>query len=118
MIGRRSSRLYTLAAVVAVVFCCGPLTAAFAAFGDIVFEKQETQQAEGIPSAVFPHWFHRIRYRCFVCHPDIFPMEQTNEGQNMQEINAGKSCGTCHNGEIAWAPSFETCARCHVPPPE
>ncbi|MFI5395949.1 MAG: cytochrome c3 family protein [Candidatus Binatia bacterium] len=107
-----------LTAGIIAALCVLSLTAAYAVPGDIVFPRQDTQITEGIPSAVFPHWFHRIRYRCFVCHPDVFPMEVTNEGITMDAINAGKACGACHNGQTAWAPSFETCTRCHVPPPE
>lgn len=103
---------------ITAALCVLSFAAAYAVPGDIVFPRQDTQITEGIPSAAFPHWFHRIRYRCFVCHPDLFPMEVTNEGITMDAINAGKACGACHNGQTAWAATFETCARCHVPPPE
>ena len=29
----------------------------------------------GLPKAQFPHWVHRIRYRCKTCHMDIFEPE-------------------------------------------
>ncbi len=87
------------------------LTLAFAVPGDIVFPAHEMQE---LPVAVFPHWFHRIRFRCFVCHPRIFPMKVTNEGITMDAIRAGQFCGTCHNDQIAWRPSYDTCARCHL----
>ncbi len=100
-------------ALIAVALLLGGfcVTVALALPGDIIFPRKEMQE---LPSAVFPHWFHRIRFRCFVCHPQIFPMEVTSEGINMDEIRAGKFCGTCHNDQIAWRPSYDTCTRCHV----
>ncbi|KJR40089.1 hypothetical protein MCHI_004013 [Candidatus Magnetoovum chiemensis] len=29
----------------------------------------------------------------------------------MNDINAGKQCGTCHNGKVAFATT--DCAKCH-----
>lgn len=80
--------------------------------GDIVFEKHAAQET---PAAVFPHWFHRIRFRCFVCHPAIFPMQKTSGREiQMDDIRAGRYCGACHDGKTAWAPSYENCTRCHL----
>ncbi|TAK03473.1 c-type cytochrome, partial [bacterium] len=41
--------------------------------GDIVFQR-EARQGD-VPPAVFPHWFHRIRFKCYACHPSIFQMK-------------------------------------------
>ena len=61
---------------------------------------------------VFPHWFHRIRFRCKVCHSELgFEMRAGANDVTMNEIVKGKFCGTCHNGEIAW--STENCGLCH-----
>ena len=80
--------------------------------GDIVFERQAQQET---PPAVFSHWFHRIRFRCYVCHPAIFPMKAGGgPAIKMDDIRAGKYCGACHNGKTAWEASFDTCMRCHV----
>ncbi len=89
-----------------------PTPTLVAALGDIVFPPRA--QMPEIPPAVFPHWFHRIRFRCSTCHTAIFPMKVTSEGITMDAIGAGKFCGACHNSEIAWGPSFDTCIRCHV----
>ncbi len=66
-----------------------------------------------IPTAIFPHWRHRIRFRCLTCHPAIFPMKTDFEGIDMAAIKAGKFCGNCHNDRTVWAPSFDTCIFCH-----
>src|SRR4030042_6912852 len=36
--------------------------------------------------------------KCSECHPKIFPMKK-GETITMAEMNAGKNCGGCHNGE-------------------
>jgi len=80
--------------------------------GDIVFQR-EARQGD-VPPAVFPHWFHRIRFKCYACHPSIFQMKAGANAITMDEIRAEKFCGACHNGKIAWAASFEVCIRCHI----
>ena len=87
---------------------------AYAVLGDIPFKRKGDAAAEAsVPVAVFPHWIHRIRYKCYACHPGLFEMKAGANKVTMEAIMAGKSCGTCHNGKIAWAVSFDTCARCH-----
>jgi c(7)-type cytochrome triheme protein len=61
---------------------------------------------------VFPHWFHRVRFRCKVCHADLgFEFKAGGNQINMLKIIDGQYCGACHNGEIAW--SAENCNLCH-----
>ncbi len=86
--------------------------AALAVEGDVVFKRKDGQA--GTPPAVFPHWVHRIRYKCYACHPTPFQMKAGAETITMDAIQEGKLCGACHNGKIAWDVSFETCNRCHV----
>ncbi|MBL8535243.1 MAG: hypothetical protein JNL33_15455 [Betaproteobacteria bacterium] len=65
-----------------------------------------------MPPVVFPHWFHRIRFRCKVCHSELgFEMRAGANQVTMNEIVQGKFCGACHNGTIAW--STENCRLCH-----
>lgn len=84
----------------------------FAVDGDIVFKREGGEG--GVPASTFPHWFHRIRYKCYACHPTPFEMKAGANKITMDAIGEGKFCGACHNGKIAWAASFETCNRCHV----
>ena len=81
--------------------------------GDVVFKRAGPESET--PPAVFPHWSHRIRYRCYACHPGLFTMQAGANPTTMDEIMAGKSCGACHNGTTAWPVTFETCTRCHAP---
>jgi c(7)-type cytochrome triheme protein len=83
-----------------------------AAEGDVTFERQGEPSSEYAP-AVFPHWVHRIRYRCYACHDALFPMRAGEHPVTMDDIMAGRSCGACHNGRTAWPVTFETCQRCH-----
>ncbi len=85
---------------------------ALAVEGDVAFKRKGGEG--GIPPASFPHWIHRIRYKCYACHDAIFKMKQGENDVTMDAIGEGKFCGACHNGKVAWAASFETCNRCHV----
>ena len=85
--------------------------AGLSAPGDIVFEREAA--GASVPPAVFSHWVHRIRYRCYVCHDALFKMERGANEITMKTINEGKACGTCHNGRSAFSSSFQTCNRCH-----
>lgn len=84
----------------------------YAEYGDVVLNsKQESMQKAGVKPVLFPHWFHRIRFKCKVCHEDIFIMEKGANDINMNKIMSGEFCGKCHNGTIAWEPL--NCERCH-----
>ena len=37
-----------------------------AEYGDVVLNKHA--EKNGMRPVVFPHWFHRIRFQCKVCH--------------------------------------------------
>jgi c(7)-type cytochrome triheme protein len=51
--------------------------------------------------------------KCTDCHTKIWPMKK-GAAMKMADINAGKFCGTCHNGEKAFKTSdAANCAKCH-----
>ncbi len=82
-----------------------------AEYGDVRINNFSEQL--GIRPVVFPHWFHRIRFRCSVCHDQLgFVMKKEANMIDMGKIADGKYCGACHNGKIAWAPIY--CNRCHT----
>jgi c(7)-type cytochrome triheme protein len=84
--------------------------AAQAEYGDVVIN--EFSDEAGMRPVVFPHWFHRIRFRCKVCHGDLgFKFEAGGNGINMLSIIDGQHCGACHDGDVAW--SIENCDLCH-----
>ncbi len=89
--------------------------AGYAALGDLQFERKQAdgEGSESITPSIFPHWVHRTRYRCYVCHPTLFAMELGATPITMDAIGKGQYCGACHNGRIAFDVDFATCARCH-----
>jgi c(7)-type cytochrome triheme protein len=106
------------AAAVAVLGCAmfaGMLaTEAHAEYGDVVINNHSDKS--GMRPVVFPHWFHRIRYRCKVCHADLgFKFKAGGNDINMVKVIDGQFCGACHNGEVAW--SIENCNMCHSAKP-
>jgi c(7)-type cytochrome triheme protein len=87
---------------------------AWAEYADVVLNKRA--ESEGVRPVVFPHWFHRIRFRCKVCHAELgFKMRVGANDVLMSDIIDGKFCGACHNNEIAWGP--ERCDLCHTGKP-
>lgn len=90
------------------------IPAARAEYGDVVINNYS--DAAGMRPVIFPHWFHRVRFRCKVCHADIgFKFQAGGNEINMVKIIDGQYCGACHNGEIAW--SVENCNLCHSAKP-
>jgi c(7)-type cytochrome triheme protein len=110
-------RMAPFARVAAVVLLGGAAIAgllatsdAFAEYGDVVMNNYSDKS--GMRPVVFPHWFHRIRYRCKVCHADLgFKFKAGGNDINMVKVIDGQFCGACHNGEVAW--SIENCNMCH-----
>jgi c(7)-type cytochrome triheme protein len=87
---------------------------AHAEYGDVIINNYS--DAGGMRPAVFPHWFHRIRFSCKVCHADLgFKFKAGGNEINMVKIIDGQYCGACHNGNIAW--SVENCDLCHTGKP-
>ena len=87
---------------------------AHAEYGDVVINNYS--DAAGMRPAIFPHWFHRIRFACKVCHADLgFKFKAGGNEINMVKIIDGQYCGACHNGNIAW--SVENCDLCHTGKP-
>ncbi len=84
--------------------------------GDLTLTRSgESATANGsFPLARFPHWVHRIRYRCDACHPEPFEARAGTTATTMQSMQQGGTCGRCHNNREAFG-LFE-CNRCHVPP--
>jgi c(7)-type cytochrome triheme protein len=78
-------------------------------YGDLVLNNK-SEKAD-MPPVVFPHWYHRVEFKCKVCHPAIFEMRSGANDISMGKIADGQFCGKCHNDKIAWGPI--QCSRCH-----
>lgn len=81
-----------------------------AEYADVVLNRRA--EKEGVRPVIFPHWFHRIRFQCRVCHYELnFKMRVGSNDITMNAISDGKFCGACHNGDIAWG--ADRCDLCH-----
>ncbi len=108
------SFLFRLAVAFAVALAIAGPDDARAEYGDVVINNHS--DAAGMRPVVFPHWFHRVRFRCKVCHADLgFQFKAGGNQINMLKIIDGQFCGACHNGELAW--SVENCNLCHAGKP-
>lgn len=111
----KSACIYRIIGMAAIMLGCFIyVTVAQAEYGDIRINNYA--EKNGMRPVVFPHWFHRIRFRCSVCHDQLgFKMKREANKIDMGKIANGQFCGACHNGKIAWAPVY--CDRCHTGAP-
>ena len=81
-----------------------------AEYADVVLNRLSDQN--DVRPVIFPHWFHRIRFRCKVCHNELgFEMRVGSNDITMGKIIDGEYCGLCHNNEVAWG--VDNCNLCH-----
>jgi len=88
-------------------------------YGTEILDNGSTKN--GIAAVAFPHWVHRARYTCRLCHVDIgFAMTAGATGITEEDNRNGMYCGTCHDGKIAFGredgadeASKKSCQRCH-----
>ena len=98
------------AAIALLVALAAAAPEAAAEYGDVVLNN--SAEKAGVRPVVFPHWFHRIRFRCKVCHSELgFRMRAGSNNVLMADIAGGRFCGMCHNGQVAWG--AENCDLCH-----
>ncbi len=60
----------------------------------------------------FSHEFHLGMYKCADCHTGRFPYKAGAKHVKMAGMEAGSSCGGCHNGKDAFTVK-ENCEKCH-----
>ncbi len=74
-------------------------------------------QGGGAGKVVFDGKVHADKgAKCADCHtnPKLFAMKNGGDKITMADINAGKSCGTCHDGKKAFkAGDAANCGKCH-----
>ena len=100
-------------AIILVILASAALAALQSArseYADVVLNHNS--ELAGMRPVIFPHWFHRIRFRCKVCHHELgFEMRAGANDVTMGDIYNGKFCGMCHNDRIAWG--LGECDLCH-----
>ncbi len=103
----RAPYIAMMSLLISVLVPYGP---GLAEYADVVLNRESDKA--GVRPVIFPHWFHRVRYQCRVCHSELgFEMRAGANLVTMQDITDGQFCGACHDGEIAW--STENCDLCH-----
>jgi len=90
-------------------------------YGTVVMNKYSVYK--DIAPVVFPHWLHRSKYSCRLCHVDIgFGMKAGSTGVTCEDNKKGIYCGSCHNGkesfsrdgeEVIAGKTVKNCDRCH-----
>lgn len=91
------------------------ITLAFAGSGFAVPPGKTVEFAGGpAGKVIFDGKIHGDKgLKCTDCHPKIFPMKKDTKF-TMAEINEGKYCGVCHNGQRAFKSSEQAnCEKCH-----
>ena len=98
--------------VLGVAFVAGVALAQ--TLGDVVMDRHST--ANDVNPVIFPHWKHRIRFKCYACHPQPFEMQAGATDISMKQLQAGQLCAQCHDGRTAFPVAFDTCRTCHSGP--
>lgn len=77
--------------------------------GDIKFSLA------GASNVIFSHDAHVMKYKqkCGDCHYRIFTTTAQRKDVTMAEMQKGRSCGFCHNGQRAFDVKG-SCAKCHL----
>ena len=109
---KRAWRFHAGLAVAALVGAGVFAAPLFAVSAPEVVRIPQVRPREKPPAAVFAHWRHNT-FQCYSCHPSVFP--QAPLGFTHQEMQAGRYCGSCHNGLAAKATTAMRCEDCHVP---
>lgn len=60
----------------------------------------------------FSHKVHIAMYKCNDCHNKVFTTGVAVKRYTMKQMEAGKSCGFCHNDKDAFT-AAANCTRCH-----
>ena len=96
----------------------------FLTVGQVLGQDEEDYPNEPIiftkpvKAVIFDHKYHIDQgLDCDSCHDDPFEMAagtaEENKDFNMKSLYKGKYCGTCHDGDSAFA-SNTRCTQCHI----
>lgn len=75
--------------------------------GDILYKNEDAG------NVIFPHATHLENFSCDDCHPDLFRAKRGANKATMEDMESGKSCGACHDGDGAFSVA-EDCESCHA----
>jgi c(7)-type cytochrome triheme protein len=63
-------------------------------------------------NVIFSHTSHITMYKCGDCHSIIYEPAKSKIKKTMTQMEAGESCGACHDGKGAFTVK-ENCETCH-----
>lgn len=63
-------------------------------------------------NAKFEHSPHLAKFSCQKCHPALYNPGPGNKTATMADMEKGRSCGACHNGNGVFKVT-ESCVQCH-----
>jgi c(7)-type cytochrome triheme protein len=101
---------WLLAAAALVLLAAAAFGAGFPA--TLRLPRRDPGRAPGVPAALFSHRGHAA-FGCQACHPTLFP--QAPAAFTHEEMKAGRYCGACHDGGVAFAIAGAACGGCHAP---
>jgi c(7)-type cytochrome triheme protein len=76
-----------------------------------VMKKDFSYPSGDMAPAVFSHQVHTAMFECSSCHTAIFKYKKGGSGMKMDALYQNKFCGSCHDGQTAFAVS--ECQKCH-----
>jgi c(7)-type cytochrome triheme protein len=65
-----------------------------------------------VGAVVFSHDMHTEMFGCDECHPATFKAKANSNQVGMRKMEAGESCGACHDGDTAFGVKGD-CTSCH-----
>lgn len=74
--------------------------------------KDRTFSLKTAGNVTFSHISHISLFKCADCHTTIYETAKSKTRTTMAEMEAGKSCGACHDGKSAFTVKG-SCATCH-----
>jgi c(7)-type cytochrome triheme protein len=79
---------------------------------DLTFKRGSESPA----AVLFSHTTHVAfaEGQCVACHIGLFPILHPTRRTSHSDMNGGRSCGACHNGEKAFSTTGDTCLNCHA----
>jgi c(7)-type cytochrome triheme protein len=105
-----------LALLVGLIGFLGALSAQRAWAGELKGPADFDFDGKGQGKVAFSHEKHAAKNpKCTDCHTKVFKMTKGQRSvPKMADMEKGESCGTCHNGTVAFGVKEQaTCAKCH-----
>lgn len=91
-----------------VIMLAASMSSAVVGGGDVAFEGTKAG------NVTFSHDTHvgGIGLQCTDCHDSLYVTREKHKHVTMAQMQKGKSCGACHNGEKAFDVKAN-CNNCH-----